>query len=137
MAQRIRNEVLDDPLDLRPVERHRDRRHLDVDRPAIGVLDLGEHARDERREIGGPPLRRHDAALEPVEVQEVAEEPLELPRVPGDPMDEIQRVAVREVELALLERQRRPEDRGQRRSQIVRHGLQERVLHRVQRAELL
>ena len=37
----------------------------------------------------------------------------------------------------LLEGERRPEDRGERRPQVVRDGLEERVLHRVELAELL
>ena len=42
-----------------------------------------------------------------------------------------------EVHPGLLERDRRPEDRGERRPQVVRDGLEERVLHLVERPQAL
>ena len=75
--------------------------------------------------------------LQPVEIEQVREQPLELARVRRDPAHEVEGVFPRQVELGLLERQRGPEDRGQGRPKVVRDGLEERVLHLVERAESL
>ena len=107
-------QVLDDPLHLGAVDRGDDGSRLDVDRAAVGVLGLAHRAVDELGEVGGPSLRRDDPALQPVEVEEVAEEPLELARVRRDPADQVERVLVRQLELRLLQRERRAEDRRER-----------------------
>jgi hypothetical protein len=92
---------------------------------------------DQRADVGGPALWRHDAPLEPVEIEQVAEQPLQLARVRGHPMHEVERVGCRHLQPALFEREGRAEDRCQRRAEVVRDGLEERVLHLVEGAEPL
>ena len=104
---------------------------------SAGILRAVHAAVDELRQIGRPALRADDASLQPVEVEQVRQQPLELAGVRGDAAHQVERVLLRQLELRLLERERRAQDRGQRRPQVVRDGLQERVLHLVERAQPL
>ena len=97
--------------------------------------DSASDAPDDRADVGREQVRRHDAPGEPVEVEEVRDEPVELAGVAGDPPREVLRVVLLEVDVAALQRDREPEDRRQRRPEVVRDGLQERVLHLVERAQ--
>ena len=138
MAQGVRDEVLDDALDLGSVHGRGQGPGLDVDRAAVGVLDLREdRARSTRRcrssDAGGTRSRAADGrgpadrrATAPACARSTPRGGRGPGRRPGGMF-----------ELALLQRQRRAQDRGERRPQIVRHRLQERVLHLVERAELL
>ena len=78
-----------------------------------------------------------DPTLQPVEIEQIRQQSLELAGVRCDPAHEVERVLLRQLQLGLFERQRRAEDRRERGPEIVRHSLQERVLHVVQRAEAL
>ena len=49
-------------------------------------------------DVGGTALRRDDAALQAIQVEQVAQEPLELARVGGDPMDQVERVFRRQFQ---------------------------------------
>ena len=55
----------------------------------------------------------------------------------GDAVGEVARVGLVELHVAPFEGDREAEDRGERRAQVVRDGLQERVLHLVERSETL
>jgi hypothetical protein len=114
VPDRVRDQVLDDPFHLRSVDRGGQGTDLGVDHPRVGVLDLGDDTRDQGRDVGLAALGRHDAALETIQVEEIAEQALELSRVGGDPVDEVEGVGRRQLQAALLERERRSEDRGQR-----------------------
>ena len=50
---------------------------------------------------------------------------------------QVPRLAGLHLDVVSLERDGQPEDRGERRPQVVRHGLEERVLHLVERAQPL
>ena len=78
--------------------------------------------------------RARRSPREAVEVEEIGDHPVELACVRGDPCREVPHV--RRFELVTLERDRQPEDRRERRAEVVRHGLEERVLHLVERAQL-
>ena len=58
------------------------------------VLGLGDAARTSAPRSVGRPLRRDDAALQPVQVQQVREQPFELARVRRDPPEQVERVLV-------------------------------------------
>ena len=81
-------------------------------------------------------VRRQYAACQPVEVQEVGNDPVELSGVLRDPRGDVPSLVHVQVEIVALQRQRQPQDRGQRCSQVVGDGLEERVLHLVGGAEL-
>ena len=83
----------------------------------------------------GSNVGRQDAAREPVEIEQVRHQPLEPASVVLDPAGELPRLLGLQPDVATLERDRQAEDRCERRPEVVRHGLEERVLHLVERAQ--
>ncbi len=97
--------------------------------------DSVDDAADELGEVGRAQVRFEDAARDTVQVQQVRHDPVELARVHRDTRSEVARFVRPQVLLA-LEGDGEAEDRGERRPQVVRDGLQERRLELVDRAEL-
>ena len=137
MADGVGEEVLEDAFDLGAVDRDRDRFDVHLDDVAAGVLGLRDAATDQILQVGGAPLRRHDPALQAVEVQQVRQQSLELAGVRGDPPEQVECVLTGHVQLGLFERERRTQDRGERGPQVVGDRLEERVLHLVECAQSL
>ena len=137
VSRRVQQQVLHDALHLGLVHRGLDRFGVDVDRP--GVLHArGLHgAPDQGQQIGRASHRLHHSAVQSIQIEEVGEQPVELLGVGRDPADHVPLIVGRKFEVVAIERQREPEDRRQRRSQLVRHRVKERVLHLVQGPEPL
>ena len=98
---------------------------------------LLKDARKDQRHVDVVAVRGDDAAGHPVEVEEVRQQAVELAGVGRDPSDEVVLVLAGDLLLteAPLERQGAAEDARERRPEVVRHGLEERVLHLVERAQ--
>ena len=75
--------------------------------------------------------------VKPVEVEQIRDEPVELAGVQGDPARQVAHLVLLELQVVACHRDRHPQDPGERGPQVVRHGLQERVLHLVDGAETL
>jgi hypothetical protein len=133
----VREEVLDDALHHRLVDHHGDRLAVDVNAPLRDHAGLGDLAPDQRADVDRLKVELHDAAPEPVEVEEIVHEPVELARVRRDAPGHLLRLLGGEMDVVALERQRHAEDRRERRPEIVGDGLDERVLHLVGLAELI
>src|SRR5204863_9850160 len=71
----------------------------------------------------------------PVQVQQIRHESQQLARVAGDPADEVSLDLWIELDVLTLQRQRAPEQGGERRSEVMRDGLEERVLQLIERTE--
>ena len=91
--------------------------------------------RGERADVGQRYCGVDDAAVQPVDVEQVLQQPIELARVRGEAFQQV--VAVGLDHLRALERERQPEDRGERAAQLVGDRGEERVLHLVERAQPL
>ena len=100
MARGVREQVLDDALGLRDVDRSHDRRQVGDEVVARQELGFLHDAPDQRPDVGLLQRGRDDAALEPVHVEQVRDEPLEAAGVAGDAAREIPSVGL--VELRLL-----------------------------------
>ena len=105
-------------------------RAVDAYRMAGQGRQLGGEAIGDRLHVGRLPLRLDLTAVEPVEVQEVLHEPGGLRARLLDHAVEILHLLVRQVELlGPADRLHRAEHAGQRSLEIVRHGVQQGVLH--------
>ena len=89
MPDGVHQQVLDDAFDLRRVDGDHDRvgadDHLAVDE-GVEMLD---GAASQRADVGHPVLRRHDAPVQPVDVEQVLEETIELLRVGREPREQV------------------------------------------------
>ena len=135
VPDRVREQVLDDALDLRAVRLDRGRFEVQLDRVVGRQVGFAHDAPHELVEVGGAKVRLEDPARDPVQVQQVGDDAVELARVHRDARSEVVRLVRPEIGLA-LERDGEPEDRGEGRPQVVRDRLQERRLELVDRAEL-
>ncbi len=73
-----------------------------------------------------------DPARQTVEVEEVRHHAVELARVRRDPPRQVARLDRVELDVGSFEGHREAQDRRERRTEVVRNGLEERVLHVVQ-----
>ena len=137
VLDRVAQQVLDDPLDLRPVARDDDGRGLHVHLAVGEELGVGDELPDEGAHVGRPEQRLDDAARQPVEIEQVRHEPVEPPGVLGDPARQVAHLVVIEMQVLARHRDGETQDPGERRPEVVRDGLQERVLHLVDDAEAL
>jgi hypothetical protein len=71
------------------------------------------------------------------QVEQIADHAVELARVRRDPSGQLADLLPSELDLVALQGDREADDRGERRAQIVRDGLGERVLHVVHRTQSL
>ena len=92
---------------------------------------------DERPHVGGPEQGLDDASAQPIQVEQVRHEPVELPGVLGDAPREVAHLVLLELQVLARHRDGQPEDPRERRPEVVRHRLEERVLHLVDDAEPL
>ena len=98
-------------------------------------IGLRDHPPNEVSHVGRLERRRQHAAREPVEIEEVRDQPLEPSSVVLDAAGELPRLLGSQPDVAALERDGHAEDRCQRRSEVVGHGLEEGVLHLVERSK--
>ena len=106
--------------------------------PAIGEqLGVGHQLIDERPHVGGSEQRLDDPAAQAIQVEQVRDEPVELPGVLGDAPRQVAHLVLLELQVVASHRDGQAQDPGERRPEVVRDGLQERVLHLVDDAEAL
>ena len=89
VPNRVRDQVLHDPLDLRPVDVGDQRLQIEpraVHVHRVGVLD---HLADERRHVRRAPPRLDDPRAKPIEVQQIGEEPVQLARVRREALEQL------------------------------------------------
>ena len=127
----VHQQVLDDALDLRGVDRQDDRFDPD-DNGAIGQrLQVLDGAPGEGADVRHAVLGFDDPAVQSIDVEQILQQPVELAGVGREPLEQVVSVVVVHVERS-LERQGQPQDRGQRAPQLVRDGREEGVLHLVE-----
>ena len=127
----VHREVLDDALQLRRI--HPQHHGADVDHHgAFGErIEALDRAPGQGADVGGAVLRLHDASVEPVDVEEVLQQTVQLAGVRGDPFLQVDPILGVHVRRA-FQRDRQPQDRGERAPELVRDGGEERVLHLVE-----
>ena len=131
-------QVLDDPLGLRRVDVHQHRVALDADGMPGQRRQLGGEAIGDRLHVGRLALGLELAAVEPVEVEEVVHEPRRLRARLLDHAVQVLHLLVGQVQLlGAPDRLHRAEHAGQRALQVVRHRVQQRVLHVVLVAQVV
>ena len=118
----VGHQVLDDALYLGGVHLGRERLGLDLHEVVLQVA-LADHALNQLGQIGGLAVGGEDSARQAIQVQQVREHLVELPRVAGQAAGEVLSLLGRQVQLVVLKGQRAREDAGERRPEVVRHGL--------------
>ncbi len=134
-GDRVLDEVREHALDLSGVDVHE--RCLADDLHTVARAQRIDGLPDdvvERPELG---LRRGASRLEPRKVEQVADEPAEPLRVDLDRVEKLGAVGVAELERAVAKRADRRSDPGERRSQVMRDGTEERRLDEVAAPERL
>ncbi len=131
----VAQEVLHDPSHHGRIGGDREGSHVERQATSRHELGVGDELADERPEVELLERRGRDAPVEPLEIEEVAHDAVELPGVRGDPVGHVARLDRFDLEIFAFEGDGEAEDRGERRAEVVRHGLQERGLHLVLEAE--
>ncbi len=84
----VGHQVLDDPLDLRPVQMSDQRFGLHTD-VAPRELHVAEDTADEGQDVSPLAAQLQHSPGEAIQVQQVPEKPIELPRIPGEVSHEL------------------------------------------------
>jgi hypothetical protein len=137
MTDGVREEVLDDAFDLRPIDGKRHRLDIKGEVPALGDVGVRREIPHQGADVGVLPVGLEDAAREPVKIQQVGDHLVELAGVLRDPGRHITDLLLVQLHIVAGEREGQAEDRSQRCPKVVGDGLQERVLQFVESPKTL
>ena len=137
MLHRVAEQVLDDPLHHRGVRHNGDRRDVDRETTLRDQVGVRDDLADQRTDVDRFEVRLREPSVQTLQIQEVRDDPIELPRVRRDATRHVAGLVFGDLDVVALHRDRETEDRGERRAEVVRDGLQERRLHLVLDAQAL
>jgi hypothetical protein len=133
----VREQVLEDPLHLRLIDVRATFALFDLDRPVAEDLRLGEETSDELVQLERVPARRHDARIQAVEVEQIRQQRVH----PLRSLDERSEHVVANLIVQLVpqpfERAGGDQDGRERRLEVVRERVEQRVLEPVERDQSL
>src|SRR5262245_21670343 len=118
VLDRVREEVPENPLDLRSVDLRVHGAPPDLDRVRVRV-ELRRGLRGELRDVRRAEGRPQVTVPEAIEVEQVGKKAVELQRLLDEVLDDLVAGALREARTPLLQRDREADDRRQRRAQLV------------------
>ena len=119
VLERVREQVVHDPLHLRRIDLGEDRLGPDLEPGAVRHMP-GRHLLDEPADVGRAEAGTHDPVPETVEVEQIREQALEPAGLVDEVVDDAGPRLSRERASVLPQGHGEAEDRGQRRPELVR-----------------